>query len=152
MRYFEDFIVGATLPLGSRHVTRAEIIAFAAEFDPQPFHLDEHAGGETLLGGLIASGWHVSALFMNMLCAGFLLESSSMGSPGIDTLKWRRPVRAGDTLTGQSIVLEARPSKSRPAMGIVKFRHEVANQAGAIVMWLENPILFARREAPHAGL
>ena len=147
-RYFEDFAVGERLPLGTRHVTRAEIIAFAAEFDPQPFHLDERVAGDAMVGGLIASGWHVGAMFMNLLCGGFLVESSSMGSPGIETLKWQRPVRPGDTLTGYSIVIEARASKSRPEMGIVRFRHEVVNQAGEIVMWLENPILFGRRGAP----
>ena len=147
-RYFEDFAAGDVLPLGSHDVTRAEIIAFAAEFDPQPFHLDERQGNGAMLDGLIASGWHVSGLFMRMLCTGFLLESSSMGSPGIETLKWRKPVRAGDRLTGKSIVLEARRSKSRPEMGIVRFRHEVENQAGETVMWLENPILFGCREIP----
>lgn len=145
-RYFEDFVAGETLPLGSRQVTRAEIIAFAAEFDPQPFHLDEHAGGDGPVGGLMASGWHVGALFMNMLCNGLLLESSSMGSPGIESLKWRKPVRPGDTLTASSTVVETRASKSRPEMGIVRFRHEVVNQAGEMVMWLDNAILFGRRE------
>lgn len=144
-RYFEDFVAGETLPLGSRQVTRAEIIAFAAEFDPQPFHLDERAGGGGPVGGLMASGWHVGALFMNMLCNGFLLESSSMGSPGIESLKWRKPVRPGDTLTASSTVVEARASKSRPEMGIVRFRHEVVNQTGEVVMWLDNAILFGRR-------
>jgi acyl dehydratase len=144
--YFEDFVVGETLPLGSRHVTRGEIIAFAAEFDPQPFHLDERAGGEARpLSGLMASGWHVGALFMSMLCRGFLLDSSSMGSPGIESLKWRKPVRPGDTLTASSIVVETRVSNSRPEMGIVRFRHEVVNQANELVMWLDNSIMFGRR-------
>jgi acyl dehydratase len=145
MRHFEDFIVGETLPLGSRHVTRAEIIAFAAEFDPQPFHLDERVTGDTMVGGLIASGWHIGAMFMNLLCSGLLIESTSLGSPGIETLKWRKPVRPGDTLTGASTVVEARTSRSRPDMGIVRFRHEVVNQAGETVMWLDNSILFGRR-------
>lgn len=144
-RYFEDFIVGENLPLGSRHVTRAEIIAFAAEFDPQPFHLDERAGGEAPISGLMASGWHVGALFMGMLCGGFLLDSSSMGSPGIESLKWRKPVRPDDTLTASSTVVDARASKSRPEMGIVRFRHEVVNQADELVMWLDNSIMFGRR-------
>jgi acyl dehydratase len=145
-RYFEDFTVGEAIPLGSHQVTRAEIIAFAAEFDPQPFHLDERQGSGTMVDGLIASGWHVSGLFMRMLCDGFLLESSSLGSPGIETLKWRKPVRAGDTLTAKAAVIETRRSKSRPEMGIVRFRSEVENQAGEIVMWLQNPILFGCRE------
>jgi acyl dehydratase len=86
-------------------------------------------------------------MFMNLLCGGFLIDSSSMGSPGIETLKWRRPVRPGDTLIGTSIVIETRASKSRREMGIVRFRHEVVNQADEVVMWLENPILFGRRGA-----
>jgi len=146
-RYFEDFVVGERLPLGSRQVSRSEIIAFAAEFDPQPFHLDERAGDNAIIGGLMASGWHVGALFMALLCKGFLLESSSMGSPGIETMQWRKPVRPGDTLTASSTVVEARASESRPEMGIVRFRHEVINQHGDIVMWLDNAILFGRRGA-----
>jgi acyl dehydratase len=82
---------------------------------------------------------------MRMLCDGFMLETSSMGSPGIETLKWQKPVRPGDTLTGSSIVLDTRVSKSRPEMGIVRFRHELNNQSGETVMWMENPILFGRR-------
>lgn len=144
-RYFEDFAPGDTLPLGSRHVTRSEIIAFATEFDPQPFHLDERAAADAPVVGLMASGWHVGALFMNMLCRGFLLESSSMGSPGIETLKWAQPVRPGDTLSASSTVVETRTSKSRPEMGIVRFRHEVINQAGDVVMWMDNSIMFGRR-------
>jgi acyl dehydratase len=145
-RYFEDFSIGEKLPLGSKQVTRDEIIAFATEFDPQPAHLDEQQDGEVIIKGLIASGWHAGALFMSLLCDGFLLDSSSMGSPGIETLKWRHPVRPGDTLSAYSTVIEARASKSRPEMGIVRFRHEVVNQDGDMVMWLENPILFGRRE------
>jgi acyl dehydratase len=146
-RYFEDFVAGETLPLGSRQVTRADIIAFAAEFDPQPFHLDGQPAGKSPSGGLTASAWHVGALFMNMLCSGFLLDSSSMGSPGIDSLKWRKPVGPGDTLTASSTVVETRASKSRPEMGIVRFRHEIFNQHGELVAWLDNPILFGRRGA-----
>jgi acyl dehydratase len=145
MRYFEDFTVGETLPLGSRHVTRAEIIAFAAEFHPHPSHLDERSEPHALVDGLMASGWHTGALFMSLLCSGFLIESTSLGSPGIETLKWPKPVRPGDTLTGKSTVVEARASRSRPDMGIVRFRHEVVNQAGETVMWLDNSILFGRR-------
>jgi acyl dehydratase len=145
MRAFEDFTVGLELPLGPYRVSREELVAFAAEFDPQPFHLDEAAASRTLMGGLAASGWHTCAIFMRMICDAFLLESASMGSPGIDTLKWVKPVRPGDVLTGVSRVLEARASTSRPGMGIVRFRHEVRNGASETVMWMENPILFVRR-------
>jgi len=141
-RYFEDFTLGQTLPLPERQVGRPEMIAFAAEFDPQPFHLDERVAATDLTSGLSASGWHVCALLMRMLCDAYLVESSCMGSPGIETLKWRRPVRPGDRLTGSSTVIELRRSAKRPEMGIVRFRHEVVNQAGETVVLMENPIFF----------
>src|SRR5262245_19428442 len=139
-RYCENFTVGENLTLPERQVGRAEMIAFAAEFDPQPFHLDERATATYLTGGLFASGWHVCALLMRMLCDGFLVDSSCMGSPGIETLKWLRPVRPGDRLSGTSTVIELRPSATRREMGIVRFRHEVVNQAGETVVRMENPI------------
>jgi acyl dehydratase len=143
-RYFEDFTVGEVLRLPERQVGRAEMIAFAAEFDPQPFHLDERAAPTDLAGGLFASGWHVCALLMRMLCDAYLVDSTCMGSPGIETLKWRRPVRPGDRLSGASTVIEIRASATRPEMGIVRFRHEVVNQAGETVVLMENPIFFRR--------
>jgi acyl dehydratase len=145
MRYFDDFAVGEELPLRPYTVTRAEIVAFAAEFDPQPFHLDEAAGTASMLGGLAASGWHTCALFMRMMHDSWLCDAASMGSPGIDSLKWMRPVHPGDVLTGRSVVIETRASKSRLDRGIVRFRHEVARAAGETVMLIENPIFFARR-------
>jgi acyl dehydratase len=145
MRYFEDFLPGQELPLEPHTVTRAEIVAFAAEFDPQPFHLDEASASDTLLGGLAASGWHTCALFMRMMYRGWVAESASMGSPGVDSLKWLRPVRPGDTLSGRSIVLEVRASKSRPDRGFVRFRHEVTNGRGEMVMLAENPIMLSCR-------
>lgn len=143
-RYFEDFRPGDVLALPTRQVGRAEMIAFAAEFDPQPFHLDERSPATDLAGGLFASGWHVSALFMRMICDAYLLDSTSLGSPGIDSLKWRKPVRAGDRLSGTSTVVEARASGSRPDLGVVRFRHEVVNQAGETVLLMEGPIFFRR--------
>jgi acyl dehydratase len=145
MRYFEDFEPGQEYPFEPHTVTRAEIVAFAAEFDPQPFHLDEAAAAETLLGGLAASGWHTCALFMRMMYHGWLSETASMGSPGIESLKWLRPVRPGDTLSGHSVVLELRPSKSRPDRGFVRFRHEVQNARGEPVMVAENLIMLSRQ-------
>jgi acyl dehydratase len=145
--YLEDLTPGTRFELGPRHVTRAEIISFAAEFDPQPFHLDERAASTLTEDGLIASGWHVTSMLMRMLCESFMLEAASMGSPGIETLKWQKPVLPGDTLRGSSTVIDARVSKSRPEMGIVRFRHELTNQSDEIVMWMQNPILFARRKA-----
>ncbi len=145
LRYFEDFEVGQILPLAPHTVTRAEIVAFAAEFDPQPFHLDEAAAADTLLGGLAASGWHTCALFMRMMYHGWISEAASMGSPGVDSLKWLRPVRPGDTLSGRSVVVELRASKSKPDRGFVRFRHEVMNGRGEMVMLAENPIMLSRR-------
>jgi acyl dehydratase len=145
MRYFEDFTVGEVIHHGSREVSAADIIAFATEYDPQPFHLDPSAPHTAATGGLIASGWHVAAIFMRSLCDAFLLVSSSMGSPGVETLKWVAPVRPGDRLTGRSVVVEAKASRSKPDRGIVRFRHELVNADGEVVMWLDNPIFFGRR-------
>jgi acyl dehydratase len=147
MRYFEDFQAGQSLPLRPHTVTRAEIVGFAAEFDPQPFHLDEAVAADTMLGGLAASGWHSCALFMRMLYDGWLHEAASMGSPGVPSLKWLRPVRPGDLLSGRSLVLETRGSRSRPDRGFVLCRHEMTNGAGEMVMTLDNPIIIARRPA-----
>jgi acyl dehydratase len=145
MRTFEDFTVGEVIPHPAWPVTADDIVAFAREYDPQPFHLDPRAPETAMTGGLIASGWHVAAIFMRTLCEAFLLDSTSMGSPGVDTLKWLKPVRPGDTLSARSTVLEVKPSKSRPDRGIVRFRHDMLNQAGETVMTLDNPILFGRR-------
>ncbi len=145
VRYFEDFREGEALPLGPRTVTREEIVAFAAEFDPQPFHLDEEAAKSTPLGGLAASGWHTAALFMRMMCDSYLLETASMGAPGVEELRWLRPVRPGDTLAGTATVLSVRASKNRPDMGIVQFRFELANQRREPVMRVQSPMFFARR-------
>ncbi|AXS41457.1 MaoC family dehydratase [Breoghania sp. L-A4] len=143
---FEDFHPGNSIDLGTKTVTAAEIIAFASEFDPQPFHLDQEAGRDSILGGLAASGWHTAGILMRLLCDAFLVRSSSMGSPGITSLKWRKPVLAGDTLSARGDVLSARRSASRPDMGIVDFRFTVTNQNDEIVLVQENPILFGTRE------
>jgi len=147
VRYLEDFERGQKFGSNRLFVDRERIKSFAAEFDPQPFHLDERAAATDLTSGLFASGWHVCALLMRMLCDAYLVESSCMGSPGIETLKWRRPVRPGDRLTGSSTVIELRRSATRPEMGIVRFRHEVVNQAGETVVLMENPIFFRRGAA-----
>ena len=147
MLHFEDFAPGQTYPFGPHAVTRAEIVAFAAEFDPQPFHLDEAAAAGTMLGGLAASGWHTCALFMRMMYDGWLKDSACMGSFGVDSLKWRRPVRPGDVLSGRSVVVDCKSSATRPDRGYVHFHHEVEDAAGNAVMVLENPIIFGRRSA-----
>lgn len=143
---FEDFQPGRRFPLGPKTVTAAEIIEFAKEFDPQPMHVDESAGRASILGGLAASGWHTSAIFMRMMAESFLLRSNSQGAPGVDFMEWRKPVLAGDTISGYSTVLDARPLRSRPGIGMVKFRHEVENQKGELVCVAENSIMFVLRE------
>src|SRR5579871_4619636 len=147
-RFFEDFAVGDTFALPARRLDAAELIAFAKEFDPQPFHLDGKAAAAEANGGLIASGWLVCAVFMRMFCDGLLLDSSALGAPGVDTLKWQRPVRPGDVLSGRTTVLEARSSRSRPDVGVLRLRQEVFDAAGERVMWMEHPIFFRRRSVP----
>ena len=144
---FEDFVEGTSIDLGSKTVSAAEIIAFASEFDPQPMHLDEAAGRASILGGLSASGWHTCAIFMRMMCDAFLLDSTSQGAPGIEYARWKKPVLAGDTLTGRSTVVARRSSNSRPRIGLVTFRHELFNQKGENVFELENTGMFLKREA-----
>lgn len=145
MIYWEDFEVGRRIPLGEKPVTREEIIAFATEFDPQPFHLDEAAAKDTPLGGLAASGWHSCAMLMRMICDGFLVNSSSLGSPGIQEVKWLAPVRPGDVLKADYTCLESRPSGSRPGVGICRLQYDVRNQHGQTVMTWDSVQLFGRR-------
>ena len=143
--YFEDLYVGAVVELGERTVSEAEIVAFARDFDPQPFHVDAVAAAQTPFGGIIASGWHTCALTMRLLVDNLLLRSASLGSPGVELIRWTKPVRPGDTLHARVHVLEVRPSQSKPDRGTVKIRTEVDNQHGEQVMWMESFGLFARR-------
>jgi acyl dehydratase len=147
--YWEDFKPGDTFPMGERVMDRDEMMAFAQQFDPQPFHIDEAAAQRSMYGGLIASGWHTVALVMRMMCDSYLNQSASLGSPGVDNVRWLKPVRPGDTIRAQRTVLEARPSQSRPEMGLVKTRWEVFNQDGELVMTIEGFGMFQRR-APGA--
>ncbi|HWK67194.1 MAG TPA: MaoC family dehydratase [Rhizobiaceae bacterium] len=144
---FEDFEEGATISLGSKTVTAAEIIEFATEFDAQPMHLDEEAGRASILGGLAASGWHTCCVFMRLMCDGFLLDSTSQGSPGLDYVRWKKPVLAGDTLTGRSRIIAKRISKSRPGLGFVTVQSELLNQNSEVVLELQNTGMFLTREA-----
>tara|TARA_R110002020_G_scaffold16307_16_gene57675 strand:- start:483 stop:956 length:474 start_codon:yes stop_codon:yes gene_type:complete len=148
--YFEDLGPGSTFPLGPKNVLADEIIAFAMEYDPQPMHIDAEAGRNSILGGLAASGWHSCAMMMRMMTDSYLLGMAAEGAPGIDYVKWKKPVLAGDVLSGESRVLDSRESRSRPAIGIVSFRHELRNQRGETVLESENPIMLRRRtpEAP----
>ena len=143
--YWEDFKVGEVHQIGEKRVDKDEIIAFAKQFDPQPFHVDEAAAKASMYGGLIASGWHTVALVMRMMCDSYMLDSASLGSPGIDNLKWLKPVRPGDTIRAQRTTLEVRASASRPEMGLVKTRWEVFNQDAEQVMTMEGYGMFRRR-------
>jgi acyl dehydratase len=143
--YFEDFVPGDIAQYGPRTVTRDEIVEFAAEFDPQPMHLDEEAARASMLGGLSASGWHTCAFLMRMICDWFILDSASMGAPGVDEVRWLKPVRPGDALTLRRTAVEARVSNSRPEMGFVKFLYELINQNGELVMTLTSPAMLRLR-------
>ena len=149
--YFEDFHVGDVTEFGPRRVSREEIIAFAAQFDPQPMHMDEEAARHTMLGGLAASGWHTCSVMMRMLTDGFLLDAASMGSPGIDEVKWLRPVRPGDSLTVRGTVQSARASRSKPDRGFVTFLWEVFNDRGERVMTMICPQMMQRRDPAGAA-
>jgi acyl dehydratase len=135
-RQFEDFRVGEVIELGSLDVTEAEIIAFARKFDPQYFHTDPDAARASIWGGLVASGWHSCALFMRLLVEGHLSTVESIASPGVDEIRWLKPVRPGDRLTGRLTVLEATPSRSGAARGTLRQRGELFNQHGERVMSL----------------
>lgn len=143
--YWEDFPVGQVVDCGTRQVRRDEIVAFAAQFDPQPFHLDEQAGEASLFGGLSASGWHTCALCMRMMCDSYLLRSSSLGSPGLDEVRWLKPVRPGDTLHLRMTVLEARTMQSRPGVGLVRCAWDLRNQHEQDVLRMTGWAMFGRR-------
>jgi acyl dehydratase len=145
MRYFEDFKVGDVTEVGPVTVSEEEILEFANRFDPQPFHIDPEAAKSSPFGGLIASGWHTAALFMGMFVRGQMLDTASLGSPGIEELRWTAPVRPGDTLYGRSRVLETRASETNPSRGTILSENEVYNQDGTAVMRFTSWGHFARR-------
>ena len=147
IRYFEDFQVGDVFELGTTSVTEEEIIAFARQFDPQPFHVDPARARESVFGGIIASGWHTASLFMRLLVDNFLQETVSLGSPGVDEVRWLQPLRPGDTLRARFTILEARASKSRADMGILRSRSELFNQHDELVMTVIGVHLIGRRPA-----
>ena len=147
MHYFEDFTPGQVIELGSHTITRDEIIAFAKQFDPQPFHLDDEAAKKTIYGVLIASGWHTGAISMRLLYDGLVNDTVSLGSPGVDELRWVKPVRPGDTLSARVTVLECIPSRSKPDRGIVRSAVEMRNQHGEVVVTSKGLSLFGRRPA-----
>lgn len=145
MRYWDDIKQGEVVELGSRTLDKERMVAFAREFDPQPFHTDEKAAEASIWGGLIASGWLTGSVLMRIFYDGFLKDTASMGSPGIDELRWIKPVRPGDTLTVRLTVLETAASRSKPDRGIVRSLMEVLNQHGEIVMTTKGVNFFRRR-------
>ena len=145
MRYLEDFVPGQEFDLGRSQITQEEIVAFAREFDPQPFHVDERAAADSIYGGIIASGWHTISLFMRLFVKGLLSDAASLGSPGVDKVRWRHPVRPGDILQALATVLEVAPSRSKPDRGIVRWAYEMRNQNGVVVMTMEGVGMFSRQ-------
>ncbi|MDE2400614.1 MAG: MaoC family dehydratase [Burkholderiales bacterium] len=143
--WWEDFTQGLSLDFGPKLVTKEEVIDFAQKFDPQPFHLSEEAGKASLFGGLAASGWHTCGMLMRMMCDGFMLDSASLGSPGIDSLKWLKPVLVGDEIHARMTVLDTRPMKSKPHIGLVQTRWEGFNQRDEVVVVIESWAMFRRR-------
>jgi acyl dehydratase len=143
--YWEDFPVGTVREFGAMEVTRENVLAFARQFDPQPFHVDDAAAEASLFGRLSASGWHTCAMTMRMMCDDYLLESSSLGSPGIDSLRWTKPVHPGDTLSTRMTVIESRPMASRPNVGLICSKWEVLNQNREIVLTMQGWGMYGRR-------
>ena len=144
-RYLEDFVPGQRFASGRRRVDKAEITAFAAEFDPQPFHLDAAAARGTILGGLAASGWHTAAMTMRLLVESEFRPAGGIVGFGFEELRWPRPVRPGDELSVECEVLEARPSQSRPGLGLLKIRTTTLNQHGESVQILVGTLIVPRR-------
>ncbi len=143
--YWEDFRVGERVLMGSVKVTKEDIVRFAVEYDPQLFHIDEKAGESSIFGGLIASGWHTCSLVMKMMCDSYLLDSASMGSPGMENIKWVKPVRPNDVLTGFRTTIETKSSRSKPDRGFVKTLFEVFNDSQELVMSMEGVGMFRRK-------
>ena len=143
--YWEDMAAGTVRDLGTVTLSAQEIKDFARQFDPQPFHLDEEAGRHSIFGALCASGWHTCALAMKLTVENFLLEAASMGSPGLESLRWLKPVYPDDTLRLEQSVVESRALRSRPEIGLVRSRWEMFNQNGDKVMQMEGYGMFRRR-------
>ena len=148
MLYFEDFEVGSELDCGTRRVSKEEIVAFAREFDPQPFHIDEAAAAKSHFGGIVASGWHSASICMRMVVDAVLHDSASMGSPGLDKLRWVKPLHAGRTVRAIVRVLEKKPSETRPDRGRVKVTFELFEDGGELLMDFTATVLMGRRPAP----
>ena len=150
--YWEDLPVGSILELGDIRVDRQEVLDFARRYDPQPFHVDDEAAARSpIFGRLAASGWHVCAMVMSEYVRQLLNRSASLGSPGVEQIRWLKPVYPGDTLSARVRVTEARPMKSRPQIGLVRSLWEVFNQDGVQVLELDAWGMFGRRTATDGG-
>jgi acyl dehydratase len=145
--YFEDFYPGQEIALGSRTVSEEEIIEFARQFDPQPFHVDHDAAEASIFKGVIASGWHTCSMMMRLVVDKLMSESSSMGSPGLDGVRWMQPVRGGDTLSVSFLTVKVKPSASRPDRGVVWSKWTATNQHGQTVCTIEGMGMYGRRPA-----
>jgi acyl dehydratase len=145
-RFFEDYVPGISVRYGAEAVTEANVLRFAREFDPQRIHTDPDAAASGPFGGLIASGWHTGALMMRVFATSYLNDAASLASPGVDELRWTRPVRPGDVLSVQLTVLDARASRSKPDRGIVRTNIEVFNQVDEPVMTMVATNMLRRRE------
>src|SRR6202047_5150132 len=146
-RYLEDFAVGQTFGSGRLRIEKERILAFAAEFDPQPFHLDEAAARHSIFGGRPASGWHTAAVTMRLMVETELRPAGGFIGAGLDECRWPRPVRPGDELRVECEVVEGRPSKSRPAQGLIKLRNTTLNQDGeAVLVHVVNLVVLRRKD------
>ncbi|WCL55163.1 MaoC family dehydratase [Gimibacter soli] len=144
--FLEDLVVGSVETFGSYEVTRDEVIEFASKYDPQPFHLDEEMAKKSVFGTLCASGWHTCAMTMSMMVKNLMGRgTASMGSPGVEQLRWRQPVKVGEVLSVRTTVLDARPSETRPNLGLSKSLIETLNQKGEVVMDFTATMMILRR-------
>jgi acyl dehydratase len=146
--YFEDFSVGRIFDSGTRMLSEQDIVGFAREYDPQYFHTDAEAAKQSIFGGLIASGWQTAGVCMRLMCEAYVLESACMGSPGVDEIRWVKPVFAGDILRMRATVLAAKRSASKPDRGLATFRWEVFNQKNELVMHMQGMQLMGVRPSP----
>jgi acyl dehydratase len=146
MKYWEDFKVGERAELGRHTFTAEEIIDFGRQYDPQPFHTDVEKAKRGAFGGLIASGWQTCAIGMRLMVEGYIRQTVSLGSPGIDNIRWLKPVRPGDTIAYSRVVLESRASATRKGVGLVKHRWEAVNQRGERVLTMEGWGMFGRKD------
>lgn len=144
--FWEDLSVGQVREFGRKVVTREEIIDFASKFDPQPIHLDEEAAAASLFGRLSASGWHTCGMAMRMVCDNYLAKTASLGSPGVENLKWLKPVLVGDVLRVRTRITESRPMNSRPNVGLVRMTWEVINQHNNVALLMDSWAMFRRRD------